>query len=182
MKIYTKTGDRGDTSLIGGRRVSKADIQIEAYGTIDELIAFVGYLRDMMPTADRISHLVQIQDKLMIIAALLARDENNPNIVLPTIGDSDILGLEQEIDHMESTIPPLASFVLPGGHPVVSLCHVVRTVCRRAERIVIAMASNLHVDEVLIRYLNRLSDYFFVLSRKLAKDLNVNEIEWYPDL
>lgn len=182
MKIYTKTGDRGDTSLIGGRRVSKSDIQIEAYGTIDELIAFIGYLRDQIPGREEILFLVKIQDKLMVIAALLARDANNPGIDLPKLSDNDIIMLEKAIDRIENTIPPLTSFILPGGHPAVSLCHVVRTVCRRAERIVIAMALNLQIDELVIRYLNRLSDYFFVLARKLAKDLNVDEIEWHPDL
>ncbi|HOK51294.1 MAG TPA: cob(I)yrinic acid a,c-diamide adenosyltransferase [Bacteroidales bacterium] len=182
MKIYTKTGDRGDTSLIGGRRVSKSDIQIEAYGTIDELIAFVGYLRDNAPNEADASFLIQIQDKLMIVAALLSRDEKNPNVVLPALADNDILLLEKEIDKIENVIPPLTAFILPGGHPGVSLCHVVRTVCRRAERSVIAMALNLQVDEVIIRYLNRLSDYFFVLTRKWAKDLNIREIEWHPDL
>jgi cob(I)alamin adenosyltransferase len=118
----------------------------------------------------------------MVIAALLARDANNPGIDLPKLSDNDIIILEKEIDRIENTIPPLTSFILPGGHPAVSLCHVVRTVCRRAERIVIAMALNLQVDELVIRYLNRLSDYFFVLARKLAKDLNVDEIEWHPDL
>ncbi|MGC8825281.1 MAG: cob(I)yrinic acid a,c-diamide adenosyltransferase [Bacteroidales bacterium] len=182
MKIYTKTGDRGDTSLIGGRRVSKADIQIEAYGTVDELIAFVGYLRDMIHDEHDVTFLIRIQDRLMVVAALLSRDERNPHVVLPQLTDDDIAILEKEIDSIESKIPPLTAFILPGGHSAVSLCHIVRTVCRRAERSVISMALNLQVEEAVIRYLNRLSDYFFVLARKLARDLNITEIEWHPDL
>lgn len=182
MKIYTKTGDRGDTSLIGGRRVSKADVQIEAYGTVDELIAFVGYLRDIVHDEYDVSFMIRIQDRLMVVAALLSKDERNPNVALPQLTDDDIAVLEKEIDRIESNIPPLTAFILPGGHPAVSMCHVVRTICRRAERIVIALASNLQVEGAVIRYLNRLSDYFFVLARKLAKDLNITEIEWHPDL
>ncbi|MCX7985716.1 MAG: cob(I)yrinic acid a,c-diamide adenosyltransferase [Bacteroidales bacterium] len=182
MKIYTKTGDRGDTSLIGGRRVSKADIQIDAYGTVDELIAFIGYLRDNIKDTYTANFLLNIQDKLMIIAALLSRDANNSNILLPELKESDIKNLETEIDSIEKIIPPLTSFILPGGHPTISLCHVVRTICRRAERVVIALASNLHVEELVIQYLNRLSDYLFVLSRKLAREMNIKEIEWHPDL
>ncbi len=182
MKIYTKTGDKGDTSLIGGRRVSKAEEQIEAYGTIDELIAYVGYLRDMLENEHQRTILLTIQDRLMVIAAMLSNDIRNPSQLVPIIRASDIQLLEQEIDIMEQTITPLTAFILPGGHPSVSLCHVVRTVCRRAERIVVRLAFNLHVENLVIQYLNRLSDYFFILARKIAKDLNVTEIEWHAKL
>ncbi len=182
MKIYTKTGDKGDTSLIGGRRVSKADIRIEAYGTIDELISFIGLLRDQPIDLKYKSILIQIQDKLMVIAAILSYDGDIQTSNLPPLKDEDIYFLEREIDTLEAIVPPLTSFILPGGHMAVSICHVARTVCRRAERIVIKMAFDLHVPNQVIQYLNRLSDYLFVLSRKLSIDFDVEEIEWHPNL
>lgn len=182
MKIYTKTGDKGDTSLIGGQRVSKADIRIDAYGTIDELIAFVGLLRDQPIEKHEKNFLISIQDKLMVIAAILSYNGDINSSGLPQIEDKDIVALENEIDAIEINIPPLQAFILPGGHPVVSICHIARTVCRRAERIVIKMALDLYVPKKVIQYLNRLSDYLFVLARKLSIDFKIEEIEWHPKL
>lgn len=180
MKIYTKTGDKGTTSLIGGKRVPKHNQRIEAYGTIDELISHIGLLRDQ-PIGEPLKDvLLKVQDRLMVCAAVLATDCEDCNVKIPEIRETDITYLEQEIDRMESELEPLRSFIIPGGHPIVSYCHIARTVCRRAERIAIKLADNAVVSDSILKYINRLSDYLFVLARKLAKDLQVNEIPWQP--
>ncbi|NJK96476.1 MAG: cob(I)yrinic acid a,c-diamide adenosyltransferase [Bacteroidetes bacterium] len=178
MKIYTKTGDKGQTSLIGGKRVSKSHLRIEAYGTIDELISHIGLLRDLSENPITHDFLVNIQDRLMICAAILAADCEDCQTKIPEILDSDIKELELEMDAMEETLEPLMSFVLPGGHPTVSHCHIARTVCRRAERIIVELSENFFVPDKLVKYINRLSDYLFVLSRKFSKDFNIDEIPW----
>ncbi|GAB3259202.1 cob(I)yrinic acid a,c-diamide adenosyltransferase [Larkinella harenae] len=181
MKIYTKTGDKGQTSLIGGRRVSKAYHRIDAYGTIDELNACLGLVRDQPINTNRKELLKEIQDRLFTIGAELATDpEKTVKKPLPAILDSDVTHLEQAIDEMEAHLPSLRAFVLPGGHPSVSFCHLARTVCRRAERLVIALNDDEFVDPLVIQYLNRLSDYLFVLGRKMVQELDVEEITWQP--
>ncbi len=182
MKIYTKTGDKGQTSLIGGKRVPKYHIRIEAYGTVDELIAFTGLLRDQNIDGHIQDILLQIQDDLMVCSAILASDCDDCSAKIPTLKNENILLLEHEIDAMEANLIPLNSFIIPGGHPAVSYCHVARTVCRRAERLVIRLMDESLLPEVVIIYLNRLSDYFFVLSRKIASDLQVVEYNWTPKL
>lgn len=178
MKIYTKTGDRGQTSLIGGKRVSKSHIRIEAYGTLDELLSYIGLLRDLVKTSEDKEFLFAIQDRLMICSAILAADCDDCQQRIPEILESDIKELEVEIDKMESNLEPMKCFVLPGGHPAVSHCHIARTICRRSERVVITLAENNFVPDKVLQYINRLSDYLFVLSRKLSKDFNIVEIPW----
>ena len=193
MKIYTKTGDKGQTGLIGGRRVSKADLRIDAYGTVDELNSWIGLVRDQSVNADRKALLKEIQDRLFTIGAELATDpEKAPKQVMPAIVPADVTLLETSMDAMDTELPELRAFVLPGGHESVSFCHLARTVCRRAERLVIALNETLPpsarsagavpapVDPLVIQYLNRLSDYLFMLSRKMAQDLGAEEIEWKP--
>jgi cob(I)alamin adenosyltransferase len=182
MKIYTKTGDKGETSLIGGKRVSKDHPRIDAYGTIDELISFTGLLRDQISDNILNDTLLYIQDRLMVCAAILAADCEDCKVKIPELSHDNILFLEKEIDKMESNLSPIHSFILSGGHNVVSLCHVTRTVCRRAERLVIKLSKEYVVPEVVNEYLNRLSDYFFVLSRKLSADFKVVEHQWSPKL
>jgi cob(I)alamin adenosyltransferase len=177
-KIYTKTGDQGKTSLIGGTRVPKYDERIEAYGTVDELNAFTGLLRDQEIDDHSKTILLEIQNRLFDLESVLAHDRSKKVSGLPKIMEKDIEHLEQEIDKMNETLPPLTAFILPGGHPTISLCHVCRTVCRRAERLVLKAAENHPSDETGIKYLNRLSDYFFVLGRKFAKDLHIDETLW----
>lgn len=182
MKIYTKTGDKGQTSLVGGKRVPKSHERIEAYGTVDELLSYVGLLRDLLESDTRKAFLTQVQDRLMICAAILAADCEDCEYKIPEILDVDIRELELEMDKMELILDPISSFVLPGGHPVISHCHVARTICRRAERIVVRLSEKYFVPEKLIKYINRLSDYLFVLARMLTKDLNIEEIPWKPRL
>ena len=179
MKIYTKTGDRGSTSLLGGTKVSKAEIRIEAYGTVDELNAHIGLLKDVLTNVDR-DQLVGIQECLFIIGAELASDPNKNKAKIPELEEADIVVLEEAIDQMETELEPLRSFVLPGGHLSVSYCHIARAVCRRAERAIIRLSEVSEVEGLIIQYVNRLSDYLFVLSRKVAKDLNAPEDPWVP--
>ncbi len=179
-KIYTKTGDKGETSLIGGTRLPKHHIRIEAYGNVDELNSFVGLVRDSVSEKELIDLLIEIQDRLFTIGSLLAADPEKNKIQLPQLHESDITLLEKAIDKMNETLPEMKSFVLPGGHIAVSNCHVARCVCRRAERATLKLAENEKVDQIIYKYLNRLSDYFFVLSRKLTQDFKANEIPWKP--
>lgn len=179
-KIYTKTGDKGETSLLGGKRVPKYHIKIEAYGTADELNAFIGLLRDQDIDAHDKDVLLIIQEHVFTAESLLARDEGGEAFRLPDLKEQDIDLLEKEIDHMNSLLKPLSNFILPGGHPAVSYAHVCRVVCRRAERIIIMLAEENQVDEIIIRYFNRLSDYFFVLARKIAHDHGVDDVLWQP--
>jgi cob(I)alamin adenosyltransferase len=177
LRIYTKTGDKGETSLIGGTRLPKYHIRIEAYGEVDELNSWVGLVRDQKINAHYITVLLEVQDRLFTIGSLLASDGDN-KMKLPEIKEADILLLEKEIDTMESALPPMKNFVLPGGNQIVSYCHISRCVCRRAERSVLRLAHDEKVDELIYKYLNRLSDYLFVLSRKFAHDLNATETPW----
>ena len=179
-RIYTKTGDTGKTALIGGTRVPKYDQRIKAYGTVDELKSWVGLLRDKINDTGQQEILVEIQDRLFTIESLLAQDGSESNRMLPQLQVSDVEFLEKQIDLMNESLPPIKSFVLPGGHELVSYTHIARTVCRRAERIIIELNEIHPVDSLIIKYMNRLSDYFFVLSRKLTLDLDVEETAWKP--
>ncbi|MGK7396501.1 MAG: cob(I)yrinic acid a,c-diamide adenosyltransferase [Candidatus Cyclobacteriaceae bacterium M3_2C_046] len=180
MKIYTKTGDTGETSLLGGRRLSKSSLRIEAYGTVDELNAYLGLLRDQEVNHKRLDFLINIQEKLFTIGSILANDPEKPVKNIPKILASDIEVLEKEIDQMELVLPQMKNFVLPGGHPAVSYCHVTRCICRRAERKIIFLSQTESVDEIVVRYLNRLSDYLFVLARMTTHELQIKEIPWKP--
>lgn len=180
MKIYTKTGDKGTTALFGGKRVSKADLRIDTYGTVDELNSYMGLVRDQEVNAHRKSILTEIQDRLFTIGSILATEPGNTKVKVPALSESDVTFLENEIDAMEEKLPPMKSFVLPGGHPSVSFCHVARTVCRRAERLVIALNTQEKTEDLIIKYLNRLSDYLFVLSRKMTAELKAEETPWKP--
>lgn len=178
-KIYTKTGDKGETSLIGGTRVPKYHGRIEAYGTLDELNSFIGLIRDQDIDKATRELLIEIQDRIFTAESILALDPGNkPLKKLPEIKEEDIVLLENEIDRMNEDLPPITNFILPGGHSTVSYCHIARTVCRRAERLTIKLAQESEVSELVIKYLNRLSDYLFVLSRKLTKDLGAIETPW----
>ncbi|WP_339922971.1 cob(I)yrinic acid a,c-diamide adenosyltransferase [uncultured Cyclobacterium sp.] len=179
MKIYTKTGDKGNTSLFGGTRVKKSHLRIDAYGTIDELNANIGLLRDQVSNKSISEILYKVQDRLFVIGAILACDPEKKALKLPDIKGEDVYFLESRIDEMEETLSPLKNFIIPGGHPVVSLAHIARTVCRRAERAMVLLSDSSPVDEILLEYINRLSDFLFVLGRQLAKELNVNEITWH---
>jgi len=180
MKIYTKTGDGGDTSLLGGRRVPKSHIRIDAYGTVDELNAVMGLLKDQEVNRHRRPFLKEIQDRLFTVGATLATDNSSLQVKRPDIIDSDILTLEREIDGMDETLPMLKNFILPGGHTSVSVAHLARTVCRRAERCVVLLHEEQAIDTRIIQYLNRLSDFLFVLGRKMAQELNIEETTWAP--
>ncbi len=182
MKIYTKTGDSGKTSLVCGTRVNKYDDRIEAYGTVDELISWMGLLRDQKIAPGIAELLLKVQDRLMICASILATDCEDCKVRVPSMKDEYITDLEHAIDRMEEELDPLNSFILTGGHPVVSYCHIARNVCRRAERRVLKLSADYPVDSIIVRYLNRLSDYLFVLSRKLGKDFAIVEIPWKPEL
>lgn len=179
-KIYTRTGDTGQTSLIGGRRVPKYHDKIEAYGTVDELCAFVGLIRDHEIDPDTRTFLINIQENLFVLEALLAADPSIENQKLPILSESDVTALENAIDEMNLHLNTLTSFILPGGHVIVSYCHVARTICRRAERAVLKLFPENPVDPICQKYLNRLSDYLFVLARKLSNDLNAEEKPWIP--
>jgi len=181
MKVYTKTGDKGKTSLFGGQRVSKGDLRIHAYGTVDELNSYIGLLRDLCVDEVRVSQLIRIQDRLFTLGALLATESETAKKRLPKISEEDIESLEEAIDTMEQTLEPIKTFVLPGGHPTVSYCHISRCVCRRAERLSVELGEEVEVDPLVIQYLNRLSDYLFVLSRFLTKILDAKEIPWLPE-
>ncbi len=181
MKIYTKTGDTGLTSLISGRRVSKADIRIDSYGTVDELNSWVGLVRDQPVNESRRELLKEIQDRLFTVGATLASDpDKTSRKAMPDIVEGDITLLEQAMDAMDAELPELRAFVLPGGHQSVSFAHLARTVCRRAERLVIGLNEHSPVDPLVIQYLNRLSDYLFMLSRKMTQELGSEEVAWKP--
>ncbi|MES2591323.1 MAG: cob(I)yrinic acid a,c-diamide adenosyltransferase [Bacteroidota bacterium] len=180
FKIYTKTGDKGQTSLIGGTRVPKHHIRIETYGTVDELNSYIGLIRDQQIDEQTKLLLIEIQDRLFTIGSSLASDPEKSKMKIPDLKEEDILLLEQEIDKMNETLPEMRSFVLPGGHTTVSFCHIARCVCRRAERLAIHLSEESFVGDLVIKYLNRLSDYLFMLSRKLSQDLHASEIPWKP--
>ena len=182
MKIYTKTGDKGLTSLIGGTRVPKHHIRIESYGTVDELNSWVGLIRDQDLPADHKDILKQIQDRLFTIGSSLAADPERSKMVIPDLHPEDIVLLEEEIDRMNLELPELRHFILPGGNNAISYCHIARCVCRRAERIAVHLAEDSPVDEQVIVYLNRLSDYLFTLGRLIAHLQQVPENQWIPRL
>jgi cob(I)alamin adenosyltransferase len=180
MKIYTKTGDKGFTSLIGGTRVPKFHLRIDSYGTVDELNSYIGLIRDQ-DTGDHYKEILkQIQDRLFTIGASLAADPEKSKMVIPDLENADIELLEHEMDEMNEALPELRHFILPGGSTVVSYCHIARCVCRRAERLTVHLAGESPVDEKVTVYLNRLSDYLFTLARKLAFDHQVPENKWIP--
>jgi cob(I)alamin adenosyltransferase len=180
MKIYTKKGDTGTTQLIGGTRVPKHALRIESYGTIDELNAHLGLIRDQEINPLYINQILEIQDRLFTMGSLLAADPETNTMKLPELSESDVIFLENSMDEMDANLPEMKSFVLPGGHSTVSYCHIARCVCRRAERITDNLNEISSVDPIILKYLNRLSDYLFVLSRKLSQELNVNESPWKP--
>lgn len=179
MKVYTKTGDDGTTGLIGGTRVKKYHIRLESYGTVDELNSWIGLLRSQPIAQQHIDFLIEIQNKLFVIGASLATDTSATNIreQIPCTKE-DISVLEKEMDRLDGTLPPMQFFVLPGGSNSISYCHLARTVCRRAERNAIKLSEECDVDKNVIKYLNRLSDYLFVLSRSLSHDENIEEVPW----
>ncbi len=179
MKIYTKSGDKGETSLIGGKRVKKYNLRIQAYGTCDELNAWIGLLRDQEINADHQSFLMKIQERIFIIGSHLASlHDKELKSKLPKVQVNHVVHIEDQIDLMEKDLPIMTNFILPGGNQVVSYCHLARTVCRRCERHVIELADSDFVDPVIIQFFNRLSDYLFVLSRKISKDTNAKETLW----
>ena len=180
MKIYTKTGDKGQTSLIGGTRVSKHHIRIEAYGTVDELNSYIGLIRDQQIDEHSTKMLIEIKDRLFTIGSSLASDPEKSKMKIPDLKEEDIILLENEMDKMNKTLPEMRSFIMPGGHTTVSFCHIARCVCRRAERLTIHLSENSFVSDIVIKYLNRLSDYLFMLSRKFTQDLHAQEILWKP--
>ena len=177
-KIYTKTGDKGTTSLIGGTRVPKYHERIEAYGTVDELNAWIGLVRDQEIDKRSKKILLEIQDRLFTMESQLATESDNAAENLPLLQEEDVLLLEKEIDKMNSQLPELTSFILPGGHTTVSYCHLARTVCRRAERLVIKLDTKNTIEPLIIVYLNRLSDYLFVLSRYFSQNFGSKESVW----
>ena len=188
MKIYTKTGDKGTTGLVGGKRIPKHDLRIDSYGTIDELNSYLGLIRDQEISTDHKTTLLDIQNQLFVIGSLLATDpkllkeeSKRKRLCITFLNPEAITCLETEIDVMNNELPAMTHFILPGGHQTVSFCHIARCICRRAERSI----SKLHIEhptqpEILI-YLNRLSDFIFVLARKLSKELNAEEIKWIPN-
>jgi cob(I)alamin adenosyltransferase len=182
LKIYTKTGDMGKTSLIGGTKVAKSHIRIESYGTVDELNSYIGLVSDHATDAHTKIILKEIQDRLFTIGSSLACDpDKEPLMKIPDLKEPDIVLLEKEIDHMNETLPAMKSFILPGGHVAVSTTHIARCVCRRAERLCVNMQEHeLFVDPLVIKYLNRLSDYLFVLARYIGHLLQIDELPWKP--
>lgn len=180
FKIYTKTGDDGTTGLYGGARIPKYDLRIEAYGTIDELNSYVGLIRDQAIDKNHIDTLIEIQDRLFTIGSILAAQPGKEKLKLPELFETDIEFLEKEIDRMDAELEPMKFFILPGGHTIVSFIHIARCVCRRAERLVVHLASTETIHPLLQQYLNRLSDYLFTLARKTGKELNANEQPWIP--
>lgn len=180
-KIYTKGGDKGETSLLGGTRVPKYHDRIEAYGTLDELNSYIGLIRDQQIDQHYKKILFDIQNNLFVAESHLAADKQVNINQLPQFTKDSVKLLENEIDKMNELIPPLTSFILPGGHPIVSYCHIARTICRRAERLVIKLGNQYKIDPFIIQYLNRLSDYLFVLGRKIAKDNKAEETLWKPN-
>ncbi|MDR1171956.1 MAG: cob(I)yrinic acid a,c-diamide adenosyltransferase [Bacteroidales bacterium] len=180
MTVYTKTGDKGQTALIGGKRVEKNHPRIEAYGTVDELMAHTALLMDMLENELDKDFLLWILDRLMTVSSALAA-EGDVRKKIPRVATSDTARVERRIDEMDSGLEPMDSFVLPGGHPAASQCHVARTVCRRAERRIVGLADDRYdVPAEVAGFINRLSDYFFVLSRKIAKDFNIITKKWTP--
>ena len=188
MKIYTKTGDKGTTALFGGSRVPKHNLRIESYGTVDELNSYIGLIRDQKIDSKLITSLIKIQNELFTLGAMLATPpekevlkNGKERLNIPKVNLSSIEYLENEIDTMNLELPPMTNFILPGGNQTVSFCHIARCVCRRAERITTELDEKEEINPDVLKYLNRLSDYLFVLARKLTKDLSAKEIPWIPE-
>ena len=188
MKIYTKTGDKGTTALFGGTRVKKYNLRIESYGTVDELNSYIGLIKDQDISDYSKESLLKIQNELFTLGAMLATPPEKETLKsgkerlnIPKIEDTSIVFLENEIDKMDAVLPQMTHFVLPGGHQAVSFCHIARCVCRRAERLTVELNDQENINEAILKYLNRLSDYLFVLARMLSKDLSVVEIKWIPE-
>jgi len=179
MKIYTKTGDAGETALFGGKRLPKNHIRIEAYGNVDELNANIGMVRDLITDNVQKSFLTEIQKQLFVIGSYLAKDPDK-EMQLPPLDEDQIKIIESNIDAIDGSLEPLKHFILPGGHPVASHCQIARCVCRRAERSVVALSHNEEVPTYIVRYLNRLSDYLFILCRFITKEMGVEDIKWMP--
>ena len=187
MKIYTKTGDKGNTSLFGGQRVPKHHLRIESYGTVDELNSYLGLIRDQNLDTNSENNIIKIQNELFTLGAMLATPPEKETLKngkerlnIPKINNEQIEFLELEIDKMNSELPPMTHFILPGGHTTVSYCHIARCICRRAERLCSSLNEKEELNKNIIIYLNRLSDYLFVLARKLSKNLEVSEVKWIP--
>jgi cob(I)alamin adenosyltransferase len=180
MKIYTKKGDTGTTGLIGGTRISKHAIRIDAYGTVDELNSSIGVVMDHDITENHKTQLREIQDRLFTIGSSLAADPDKSNMKLPDLFEEDVKQLELWMDEMDNDLPEMRFFILPGGHLAISFCHVARCVCRRAERIISELSEREFVAPLVLSYMNRLSDYLFVLSRKISQDLKIEEKPWRP--
>lgn len=187
MKIYTKTGDDGTTALFGGSRVKKSNLRIDSYGTVDELNAYIGLIKDQEISEAIQETLLKVQNDLFTLGAMLATPPEKETLKngkerlnIPKVDGSSILFLENEIDKLEQELPQMTHFILPGGHPSVSFCHVARCVCRRAERLCVELNDQEPIENDILKYINRLSDYLFVLARKLSKDLLVAEIKWIP--
>lgn len=181
MKIYTKAGDRGSSSLLGGNIVPKDHPRLEAFGTLDELNSWIGLIRDQLRDEGMREVLLKIQDRIMVGSTILASEKKNTTPAIPELHEQDISFLEMEIDRMDKLLKPLQSFILPGGHTTVSYCHLARTICRKAERYSVKFIKNSEQTGILVKYLNRLSDYLFTLARKIALDLKIEEIIWQPD-
>jgi cob(I)alamin adenosyltransferase len=181
-KIYTRTGDKGTTSLIGGTKVPKSHLRIEAYGTVDELNSYIGLCKDLIPDKQGIAILQEVQDRLFTVGSSLACDPvKEPKMRIPDLKEDDVTLLEKEMDKMNEIIPPMKSFVLPGGHVTVSHLHIARCVCRRAERCCVRLEMEKEdIEPIVIQYLNRLSDYLFILARYISYQLKVEEIPWKP--
>ena len=181
MKIYTKNGDRGKTSLIGGKKVSKHDLQVEAYGSIDELNSFMGLLKDYSKNDELNKVLFKVQLKLFTIGSILAQENTSTNSVILeklNISAKDTNFIESQIDKLEKKLPKLSKFIIPGGHKLVSYCHVSRSICRRAERKITKLSDSVKLDSNILPYINRLSDFLFVLSRYFSKELDIEESYW----
>jgi cob(I)alamin adenosyltransferase len=181
-KIYTKTGDKGTTALIGGTRVPKSHLRIEAYGTVDELNSYTGLCKDLIMDDHCKEILQEVQDRLFTIGSSLACDpDKEPKLRIPDLKESDISLLEKEMDTMNEILTPMKSFILPGGHPTISHIHIARCICRRAERCCVRLEQeNMEVETLIIKYLNRLSDYYFVLARYIAHSLGIPDVPWKP--
>lgn len=180
MKIYTKKGDKGKTGLIGGTRVSKASLRIESYGTVDELNSWLGVIRDGEIKSNYQEQLIEIQDRLFTVGSSLACDPEKSSMKIPDLLNKDVKLLEKWMDEMDQELEPMRSFILPGGNQTSSFCHVARCICRKAERNVVVLSENEFVTELVLMYLNRLSDYLFVLARKIAKDQGALDHPWKP--
>lgn len=181
MRVYTRTGDTGETSFSSGKRVQKDHIRLEAYGTVDELNSHLGLIQACILNPGEKARLTRIQNRVFVVSSNLAFDSKKLPEKIPVLLDEDILDLELAMDSLLDQIPALNNFILPAGHPAVASCHIARTVCRRAERRMVALSREAAIDPILIRYINRLSDYLFVLARKTAYDLGVGEVTWTAD-